>query len=1055
LEVASSPTLQPPPLTGASAVVDAGEARVIARDSSGIWVEVRIPPVEETPLSVGGADFTRVSIPGWERTLAPGLPELPERTFWLEAPDGPGYSLRVVERDGTVRELPSPVVPVPAATLDGDTVTALEPAADPAFATDKAPWPRVAAEVSGSAPAALGSRLLALRVYPARVTAATGALDVDSRLRLRIDIASASQRLAATPASTAANASVAALPAIALGVRGRGLVRITGAELVTAGLDPGTDPRTLQLYRRGTPVPARIDGESDGVLGAADALVFHADGLDTRYSDEETFFLAPIAGSPSRAPALPASPVGPPGPATVVATAHAETQSTYLPGILNGESDNFVGPYIFDRAVTTLVATPGAVSGPAILRVRLRGGTTYADLPTDHHFVVRIAGTDVLETWFDGSDAFDQTVSLPPGLVVDGDTPVEIVPRFDSGAPFDLIYLDSLEIGYRRMLSLKPADAGRLELVAETFGAIVVTGISGADTRAWNITDPAAPFELADATRAAGSLTFQASAGGRYAIADPSGLRVASSLRSNAPSAWTTATGGADWVAIAPAALLPALAPLAAQREADGLEVALVDVQDVYDEMAGGDFTPVAIRNFVREIAARWNPAPRYVLLVGDATYDYRGFLHGAAVNAVPTMLVDTTFVEAASDSWFGMLDDADLAPDVAVGRIPARNAQELAAMVVKIVGYESLAAAPGALEAPWRSRALLVADDGLGAGNPVEAAQFESVLATWRRGLPPGFTHASVTLGELPEVGQGAAANAAIRSALADGVALAVYGGHGGARLWADELIYGTGDVASVANTQALPLFIVLDCLNAFFDAPNEDSLGEVALRAADRGAVAFVSSTTVSTFGGQEALSGALAQRLLGGNVRHVGDALQQAMQSIAATAGAEDAIRSFVLLGDPATRLGVPLVPVADAGPDATTTRGAPIFLDGSASTSPAGSPLAYAWRVASEPVPGAATLRKAATSQPVFLAVVPGSYTLELSVDDGHRASAPNAVQVVVTGDAGWTCAGPGGAPPQQVSSVDGLYFLVPLMLARALGRVRRGASGLRLDRESRG
>jgi len=246
-----------------------------------------------------------------------------------------------------------------------------------------------------------------------------------------------------------------------------------------------------------------------------------------------------------------------------------------------------------------------------------------------------------------------------------------------------------------------------------------------------------------------------------------------------------------------------------------------------------------------------------------------------------------------------------------------------------------------------------------------------------------------------------------------------------------------------------------VLDCLNAFFDAPNEDSLGEVALRAADRGAVAFVSSTTVSTFGGQEALSGALAQRLLGGNVRHVGDALQQAMQSIAATAGAEDAIRSFVLLGDPATRLGVPLVPVADAGPDATTTRGAPIFLDGSASTSPAGSPLAYAWRVASEPVPGAATLRKAATSQPVFVAVVPGSYTLELSVDDGHRASAPNAVQVVVTGDAGWTCAGPGGAPPQQVSSVDGLYFLVPLMLARALGRVRRGASGLRLDRESRG
>ncbi len=1054
VETAASPAL-PPPATGGSPAIDAGDARVIARDASGVWVEVRIPGVQETPISVDGAAFTRVAIPGWDHTLAPGLPELPERTFWLEAPAAAAYALHVVERDGAVRSLSAPVVPVPATTLEGDTVTALDPAADPALSPDSAPWPRVAAEVAGSAADGAGSRLLALRVHPARIATAATALDVDSRLLLRIDGAPAAQRLTAAPetAGASATASVAALPALALGVRGRGLVRITGAELVAAGLDPATDPRTLQLYRRGTPVPARIDGESDGVLGPADALIFHADGLDTRYSDEETFFLAPVAGAPARAPALPAAPVGPAGPATVAATGRAEPQSTYLPGILNGEGDNFVGPYVFDRAVATAVATPGAVAGPATLRVRLRGGTTYADLPADHHFGVRVAGTDVLDARFDGSDAYDQTVSLPPGLVVDGDTAVEIVPRFDSGAPFDLVYLDSLEIGYRRATSLRPADAGRLELVADASGTMVVTGVSGTDTRVWNISDPGAPFELANATRAAGLLSFQANAGARYAISDPSGLRAASSLRPNAPSSWSTA-GGADWVAIAPAAFLPALAPLAAQREADGLEIALVDVQDVYDEMSGGDFTPVAIRDFVRTIAARWNPAPRYVLLVGDATYDYRNFLHGAAVNAVPTMLVDTTFVEAASDSWFGTLDDADLAPDVAVGRIPARNAAELAGIVAKLVGYESLARAPGALEAPWRSRALLVADDGLGAGNDVEAEQFESVLETWRRALPPDFAHASVTLRELPEAGQGAAANAAILGALTDGVALAVYGGHGGAQLWADELIYGAGDVAAVANAPALPLFVVLDCLNAFFDAPNEDSLGEVALRAADRGAVAFVSSTTVSAFGGEEALSGALAQRLLGANVRRVGDALSQAMQSIAATAGAEDAIRSFVLLGDPATQLGVPLVPIADAGPDATTTRGAPIFLDGTGSAAPDGAPLTYAWRVASEPVPGAATLRQATTSQPVFVTVVPGSYTIELSVHDAHRASAPDAVHVLVTGDtSAWTCAGPGGAAPRQVSSVDGLYFLVPAVLARALRRAGRRRPEPDPDRDS--
>ena len=41
------------------------------------------------------------------------------------------------------------------------------------------------------------------------------------------------------------------------------------------------------------------------------------------------------------------------------------------------------------------------------------------------------------------------------------------------------------------------------------------------------------------------------------------------------------------------------LAPLVALRESQGLQTAVVDVEDVYDEFAGGRFTPAAIRDFV------------------------------------------------------------------------------------------------------------------------------------------------------------------------------------------------------------------------------------------------------------------------------------------------------------------------------------------------------------------------------------------------------------------------------------------------------------------------
>ena len=309
--------------------------------------------------------------------------------------------------------------------------------------------------------------------------------------------------------------------------------------------------------------------------------------------------------------------------------------------------------------------------------MRLRGGTTYPDILLDHHFGVQRRGVDVLDVRFDGTDEFDETVVLPAGLVVDGQTQVEIVPRFDSGAPFDLIYLDSIDIDYRRDTQLRAADDGRLEIPLDTTGVVALGGLVAPDVRVWDVTDPTRPRRLSVPGLARTAYTFEGTAGHHYEAATSTGLLSASSLRQNVPSSWV-AGGAADWLAIAPASLIPRLKPLAARREAQGLRTAIVDVEDVYDEISGGEFTPVAIQDFVRRIAKSWHPAPRYLLLVGSATYDYRNYLGGAGINLVPTMLVDTTFVEAADDAYFGTLDDTHLAPDLFVGRIPATTPSEL-----------------------------------------------------------------------------------------------------------------------------------------------------------------------------------------------------------------------------------------------------------------------------------------------------------------------------------------------------------------------------------------
>ncbi len=1020
---------------------DVGGLRILDRGPHHLRVEISVPALEADALHRDGSEWTRVRAPGWDATTRPGWPELPARTFWLEAPDAAQVELTIEAREGGRLPLGAPVLPVASPVAEGGSATsALDP--DPAAYLGATVWPVAALELAGSAPRPEGGRWLALRVQPARTRAGEAALETDTRIVARLDFSGPA--LLAAPAAASANAlGVAALPAVKLTTRGRGLVAVDGAALIAAGLDPATDPRRLQMWSEGVAVPVRAEGELDGVLDPGDRVLWWAEGREDRYSDVEVFFLGEGAFPGLRAPTQAGLPAGPAPPVTVAARGRLEKQKTYLPGILNGEGDNFVGDYVFSAPVFQDVPTPGLAAQDAVLTVRLRGGTTWADIANDHHFTVSVGGTTVLDTVFDGGELFEASAPVPAALLSGDVTRVTVHPEMDSGAPFDLVYVDAVEIDYRRVPDLRSADAGRLVFAAEAGGPVAVGGLSDpANARVWDVTDPAAPEALGGVATSATDVAFETLAGRRYAVTDGGALRAPDAIGWNTPSDWTEpgAGHGADWLAIAHSSLVPELAPLVALRTSQGLSTAVVDVEDVYDERSGGRPTPQALQDFVRAALATWDPAPRYLVLVGDTTYDYRDFLKGASDELVPTMLVDTTFVEAASDTWLARADDADPAPDLAVGRLPVRTAAGLQQLVAKIVSYES--SSPGG-EA-WRTRLLLVADDGLGAGDPVEGAAFEALLDSVEGHAPPDFEATRVALQDLPDATEGADANAAIRSALAQGVALGVYAGHGGARLWADELIFGASDFDTLANAD-WPLLVVLNCLNGFFDAPNEESLGEVALEAPDRGAIAVVASTTVSALAGQDAFAAALAERLLRSNVRRVGDAMLQSMASLATSPGAEDVLRTFVLLGDPATQLGMPRVPVADAGAPAQMNAGGSLWLDGSGSHDPEGGVLAFDWSVAAGPTGGDGVLVDSGDPmRPHFVASVPGVYTVALSVAAGGHTSAPATVRITVNhvGAAPLGC-GP-RAPGAGLAGLDLFYLALPLAASFGLGRRRRGS-----------
>jgi hypothetical protein len=294
----------------------------------------------------------------------------------------------------------------------------------------------------------------------------------------------------------------------------------------------------------------------------------------------------------------------------------------------------------------------------------------------------------------------------------------------------------------------------------------------------------------------------------------------------------------------------------------------------------------------VRDALDQWaRPAPRFLLLAGDASYDPRGYLDGQEIDLVPTRLVPTAFSGwTASDVWLALPDDSPQArPALAAGRFPAQTAEQIEAMVAK-----TLEAERAGRQSDWAGAALIAADNdepGFEAG----ATAFAGDLA--------GYQATVLTI-----AGDGAEVREALRSRWNAGLGLVGYFGHGSVELWAKEKIFAVDEVPALANRGRYPLMFTLTCLSGLFQHPTTPSLAEAVLRADGKGAVAAFVPSSAARLEDQHELAAQLARALSGKTEEglRLGDLIREAQLAMPSEQPAErEILLTFNLLGDPSMR------------------------------------------------------------------------------------------------------------------------------------------------------
>lgn len=721
-----------------------------------------------------------------------------------------------------------------------------------------------------------------------------------------------------------------------IAVREEGIHRVGYDDLRRTGWSHESVPSSqLRLYYGGGRALSRSDpagpqplGEmalavedgGDGSFDEGDYLLFHGESVDrwefdaasglhsyrkNLYARDNIYFLeVDPAGGGRRSPVRSGAPGGEPAlqPSGYRERLHAEEENAIVVRLADQSSGYEWYWEDFRRNARNFpVDIADALDEPVTLRLAFFGVSLNA-----HRFQVQWNGVAVGSAEFMGPQASEHEIETDEAAR-SGTNLVGLIAQTER-----TVRLDWFEVEYSRRFVARdgelafvgPAHDGPVEYTLE--------GFESSAARVFEVTEGL--VEIGDLTWAEGRVQFEDRPAGtarRYLAATPERWRQPVSIEAAPPSPLADAAGAAEYLVISHPQFMAAATRLARWRGGDDrfgapLIAQAVDVQAIYDEFSGGLLDPAAIRNFVQFAYENWDPAPFFVTLMGDGTFDYKNNSGVSQGNWIPA------YQDGPStyDEWYGRVSGSDALPDLAVGRLPVTSPSEAKAVVDKLIAYDR---APEI--GPWQSRVLLVADDLRNPDHPgLEEREFLlDAEAMARESLGDDLNLRKLYLAQYPLEGRTKpkARDEFIRL-YSEGALLVTYLGHGNPDVLAHEQMFVLSrDLDDIANAGRLPLLYTAASQVGPFDRLTGQTLPEVFANRARGGAIGVISATRIGYHPSNMKLANRFHEQLLGSGRAHVpvGLALMEAKQLVDAGLSERRVVQRYSLFGDPATRLARP--------------------------------------------------------------------------------------------------------------------------------------------------